>query len=205
MHADPVGPEPPDAAMCLGRGGHCPVPPAASSTRELAQIGRSRPGLEDDVRPFRSWFVCNGEPKPKGRVMRTQSMPESIPCPEPRRPAVATSVARWSWPSTSGRSSTSRPAAQMATASPRRRGRWRLRPRLERRPSYDRHHHRHRRAAGPPPPPPGTRLLRPPAQSHDPSLATRRIRGGCHRGLTGRPRTSWQAAARPHGALEATA
>jgi hypothetical protein len=51
--------------MRLAAAVNVPVPQAASSNREPAQIGRSRPGLEDDVRPFRSWFVCNSEPETK--------------------------------------------------------------------------------------------------------------------------------------------
>jgi hypothetical protein len=34
--------------------------------------------------------------------MRTQSMAESIPCPEPACPEMATTIDRWSWPSTKG-------------------------------------------------------------------------------------------------------
>jgi hypothetical protein len=186
-----------------------PVPPAASSNREPAQIWRSRPGLEDDVRPLGSWFVCNSEPETKGASdahpvhARVDPLPRAAPPGRghDRGPLVLAVDQR---PVEHVKTS-----CPMATAAPRRPGRWRLlprlSPRLERRPSHDHQHHRHRRAAGPPPPPPGTRLLRPPAPSHHPSLATRRIRGGCHRGLTGTPRTSWQEAVRPHGALEATA
>jgi|Tabmets5t2r1_1033131.scaffolds.fasta_scaffold56329_2 hypothetical protein len=34
--------------------------------------------------------------------MHTQAMAESIPCPEPACPAMATIIDHWSWPSTKG-------------------------------------------------------------------------------------------------------
>jgi hypothetical protein len=34
--------------------------------------------------------------------MHTQSMAESIPCPEPACPEMAMIIDRWSWPSTKG-------------------------------------------------------------------------------------------------------
>jgi hypothetical protein len=47
-----------------------------------------------------------------------------VACPDPSCPAPAWVSDRWTWASTDGRSSTSRPAARAATGSPRRPPRW---------------------------------------------------------------------------------
>ena len=84
MHADPAA-QSHLMRPCAWAAVSVPVPPAASSNRESAQIGRSRPGLEDDVRPSRSWFVCNSEPKTKEdtmpRYLVERSFPEGLSIP----------------------------------------------------------------------------------------------------------------------------
>jgi hypothetical protein len=50
--------------------------------------------------------------------MHTEALAESIPCPEPACPHMATIIDHWSGRRPRARSNTSRPAAPTATSSP---------------------------------------------------------------------------------------